>query len=95
MEDAQTGGYEHFMLKEIHEQPRAVSELIHLLDDLPHTLSMVERMSAARHLYLVGSGSSYHACVSRRLLPGLPGRPPGHPSLGSAIHRPIYPRLET
>ncbi len=24
---------------------------------------MVERMSTARHLYLVGSGSSYHACV--------------------------------
>ena len=63
MEDAQRGGYEHFMLKEIHEQPRAVSELIHLLEDLPHTLPMVERMLAARHLYLVGCGSSYHACV--------------------------------
>jgi glutamine---fructose-6-phosphate transaminase (isomerizing) len=63
MEDAQRGGYEHFMLKEIHEQPHAVSELIHLLDDLPHTLSMVERMSSARQLYLVGSGSSYNACV--------------------------------
>lgn len=63
MEDAQKGGYEHFMLKEIHEQPHAVSELIHLLEDLPHTLPMVERMSAARHLYLVGCGSSYHACV--------------------------------
>jgi len=63
MEDAQKGGYEHFMLKEIYEQPRAVSELIHLLEDLPHTLSMVERMSEARHLYLVGCGSSYNACV--------------------------------
>jgi glucosamine--fructose-6-phosphate aminotransferase (isomerizing) len=63
MEDAQRGGYEHFMLKEIHEQPHVVGELIRLLDDLPHTLSMVERMSSARHLYLVGSGSSYNASV--------------------------------
>jgi glucosamine--fructose-6-phosphate aminotransferase (isomerizing) len=63
MESAQKGGYPHFMLKEIHEQPRVASELIHLLEDSPSVLPMVERMSAARHLYLIGCGTSYHACI--------------------------------
>lgn len=63
MESAQKGGYEHFMLKEIHEQPTVARELIHILEDSPDVLQMVERMSSARHLYLVGCGTSYHACI--------------------------------
>jgi len=33
MEAAQKGGFEHFMLKEIHEQPAVASELLHLLEN--------------------------------------------------------------
>nr|MBC8450006.1 SIS domain-containing protein [Chloroflexota bacterium] len=57
------GGYPHFMLKEIHEQPQVAAELLHLLEASRHVAPMVERMAAARHLYLVGCGTSYHACL--------------------------------
>jgi len=63
METAVKGGYAHFMLKEIHEQPQVAGELIHLLGASPHVSPMVERMAAARHLYLVGCGTSFHACL--------------------------------
>lgn len=63
MESVERGSYPHFMLKEIHEQPQAVRELIHLLESSPHVSPMVERMANARHLYLIGCGTSYHACM--------------------------------
>ncbi len=76
MEDAQKGGYPHFMLKEIHEQPRRASEMLHLFDASPHVAPMVERMKAARHLYLVACGTSYHACLlGATYLARLAGRP--------------------
>ena len=63
MDVAEKGGYPHFMLKEIHEQPGVAGELIHLLEASSHVAPMVERMTAARHLYLIGCGTSYHACM--------------------------------
>ncbi len=63
MEAVQKGGYPHFMLKEIHEQSQVAGELLHLLDASSHVAPMIERMAAARHLYLVGCGTSYHACM--------------------------------
>jgi glucosamine--fructose-6-phosphate aminotransferase (isomerizing) len=63
MEAVEKGGYPHFMLKEIHEQPQVAGELLHLLNASAHVAPMVERMAAARHLYLIGCGTSYHACV--------------------------------
>lgn len=63
MELAQKGGYAHFMLKEIHEQPRVSQELIHLLDKSPYVLPIIESMTNARNLYLIGCGTSYHACM--------------------------------
>jgi glucosamine--fructose-6-phosphate aminotransferase (isomerizing) len=76
MEVAEKGGYPHFMLKEIHEQPQVARELIHLLEASPHVSPMVERMATARHLYLVGCGTSYHACLLGAVYLGrLAGRP--------------------
>ena len=76
MDSAQKGGYAHFMLKEIHEQPQVAGELIRLLEDSPNVLPMVERMSTARNLYLVGCGTSYHACMLGAIyLACLAGRP--------------------
>jgi len=63
MEVAEKGGYPHFMLKEIHEQPGVVRELLNLFEASAHVAPMVERMAKARHLYLVGCGTSYHACM--------------------------------
>jgi len=76
MEIAQKGGYAHFMLKEIHEQSRVSQELIHLLDKSPSVSPMVERMSKARYLYLIGCGTSYHACILGSIyIANLAGRP--------------------
>jgi glucosamine--fructose-6-phosphate aminotransferase (isomerizing) len=76
MESAQKGGYAHFMLKEIHEQPRVARELIHLLEDSPNILPMIDKMVNARQLYLIGCGTSYHACILGAIyLATLAGKP--------------------
>ena len=64
MEVVQKGGYEHFMLKEIYEQPKVAEELLHLLENSSDVEPMVERMRNARNLYLVACGTSYHACLA-------------------------------
>ena len=58
-EAAQKGGYEHFMLKEIHEQPRVVMdtinpylEKIELLDEY--------KLDKYDHITIIGCGSAYH-----------------------------------
>jgi len=62
METVAKGGYPHFMLKEIHEQPQVARELLHLLNSSTHVQKMVDSMKEARHLYLIGCGTSFHAC---------------------------------
>ena len=93
MEDAQKGGYDHFMLKEIHEQPRAVSELIHLLEDLPHTLHIVERMAGARQPLPGRLRLKLPRLHSRSFLLGLPGSAPCSAHFGAAVHCPGSPCL--
>jgi glucosamine--fructose-6-phosphate aminotransferase (isomerizing) len=70
IEVAEKGGYAHFMLKEIHEQPAVAGELLHLLNSSPHVDHFLDVLKAtgsrprdARPLYLVGCGTSYHACL--------------------------------
>ena len=76
MEAVQKGGYDHFMLKEIHEQPRVAAELLRLLDVSPDIKPIIEQMASARQLYLVGCGTSYHACLLGAVyLAQLAGRP--------------------
>ena len=72
---AEKGGYRHFMLKEIHEQPRAVADTIAgrihkskktvVLDDLgidPEILQEMERV------YIVACGTSWHAALVGKFL---------------------------
>ena len=62
---AEKGGYEHFMLKEIHEQPKAVRDTISprirdgrvVLEDLHMT---AEDVRAIDKFYIIACGSSYH-----------------------------------
>ncbi len=65
IEVAEKGGYPHFMLKEIHEQPTVAGELLHLLNSSPHVERFLDVMRATgdRPVYLVGCGTSYHACL--------------------------------
>ena len=64
MEAVQKGGYAHFMMKEIHEQPEVAGELLHMLDGNMDIEMLIERMKNARQLYLIGCGTSYHAAMA-------------------------------
>jgi len=78
IEVAEKGGYPHFMLKEIHEQPALAGELLHLLNSTPHVHRLLDALTATgdRPVYLVGSGTSYHACLlGAYLFNQLAGRP--------------------
>jgi glucosamine--fructose-6-phosphate aminotransferase (isomerizing) len=63
MDAAKKGSYSHFMLKEMHEQPVVAEELLHLLDNSEEVDQIVARMKEADNIYLVGCGTSYHACL--------------------------------
>ncbi len=63
MDVARKGGFPHFMAKEIHEQPQVAGELLRLLDASADVAPLAKRMREARHLYLVGCGTSYHAAL--------------------------------
>jgi glucosamine--fructose-6-phosphate aminotransferase (isomerizing) len=64
MDAVQKGGYPHFMLKEIHEQPQVARELLHLLDGSSEVEQLVDKMKRARHLYFIACGTSYHAALA-------------------------------
>ena len=68
-EAAEKGGYEHFMMKEIHEQPRAVQDTIRsVLKDGAVDLSNMELgpelVKALDTIYIVACGSAYHVGVA-------------------------------
>src|SRR5512146_2314449 len=76
MDAVQKGGYPHFMLKEIHEQPQVARELLHLLDGSPEVKSLVDKMKRARHLYFIACGTSHHAAMAGSVyFAQLAGRP--------------------
>lgn len=61
-EVASKGGYPHFMLKEIYEQPYALAQtLAGMADQVSEALNLLAR---AERLVLVGAGSSYHASLA-------------------------------
>jgi glucosamine--fructose-6-phosphate aminotransferase (isomerizing) len=63
MDAVQKGGFAHFMLKEIHEQPQVAREVLHMLGGSPDVETVIEKMRTARNLYFIGCGTSYHACL--------------------------------
>ena len=64
MEAVQKGGYPHFMLKEIHEQPQVAREVLHLLSSSQEVDTVLDAIKNARHVYFIGCGTSYHACLA-------------------------------
>ncbi|MCH4205792.1 MAG: glutamine--fructose-6-phosphate transaminase (isomerizing) [Solobacterium sp.] len=66
---AERGGYEHFMIKEIHEQPKAVSDTISsLVKDGKIDLSGVgideKTAQKIQRIHIVACGSAYHVGVA-------------------------------
>ena len=70
-EAAEKGGYEHFMMKEIHEQPTAVRDTLspRLKDgkiDLSELSLSEDDLRAVRRIYIIGCGSAYHVGMAAR-----------------------------
>ncbi|MEG2917379.1 MAG: glutamine--fructose-6-phosphate transaminase (isomerizing) [Clostridium sp.] len=64
---AEKGGYEHFMIKEIHEQPKAIRDTLAsriaigkpiTLDDIHITAEQIKNLN---RIYIVACGTAYHA----------------------------------
>ena len=70
-EDAQLGGYDHFMIKEIFEQPKAVGNAIDpriqggkvSFENLNLAKEYLKRL---RKISLVGCGSAYYVCLTAK-----------------------------
>lgn len=80
-ESAEKGGYEHFMLKEIHEQPKAVKDTIGAyVKEGQIDFSQVgledEALADIERIYIVACGSAYHVgVVGKYVLEGLDNIP--------------------
>ncbi len=61
LEDATKSGYPHFMLKEIHEQPRALRETYYGIKNDVAVGEAVKLLLDARRIYVTAAGTSYHA----------------------------------
>jgi glutamine---fructose-6-phosphate transaminase (isomerizing) len=66
---AEKGGYEHFMIKEIHEQPKAIRDTMtsRIALGKPITLDKIsitkEQIQNIDRIYIVACGTAYHAGV--------------------------------
>ena len=72
---AQKGGYRHFMLKEIHEQPQAVTDTLRgriSLEsgaiNLPELNLTEDRLARTSKIHLVGCGTAWHAALVGKFL---------------------------
>ncbi|HIZ81132.1 MAG TPA: glutamine--fructose-6-phosphate transaminase (isomerizing) [Candidatus Mediterraneibacter pullistercoris] len=80
-ESAEKGGYEHFMLKEIHEQPKAVQDMIgaYVKDnaiDFSEVGLTDESLKDLERIYIVACGSAYHVGMAGKyVLEDLAGIP--------------------
>ncbi|WP_192943020.1 glutamine--fructose-6-phosphate transaminase (isomerizing) [Staphylococcus cohnii] len=63
--DAEKGVYDHYMLKEIHEQPAVMRRIIQEYQDADGNLKMdadiIKDVADADRIYIIAAGTSYHA----------------------------------
>ncbi len=60
-EEAEKGGYPHFMIKEIMEQPRVLKETYYGLLSDESLDKAAELIASSNRIYVTGAGTSYHA----------------------------------
>jgi glucosamine--fructose-6-phosphate aminotransferase (isomerizing) len=89
---AEKGGYKHFMLKEIHEQPRAVEDTLRGRVDLAEGDVIGEEIGitaelakSIRRVYFVACGTSAHAAMAGRYWVEQLARVPAVVEIGSEV----------
>ena len=63
VEQARKDPYPHFMLKEINEQPERAQAILNYMEEKENLADILPLFKKAGPVYLIGSGSSYNACV--------------------------------
>ncbi|MDW8073616.1 MAG: glutamine--fructose-6-phosphate transaminase (isomerizing) [Nitrososphaerota archaeon] len=81
IEMAERGGYPHFMLKEIFEQPETLRSSLRL--QIEYVDLVGELLEKGRIVYLLGAGTSYNACVAGSYLFSQIARFPTYPVIAS------------
>jgi glucosamine--fructose-6-phosphate aminotransferase (isomerizing) len=59
---AEKQGYTHYMLKEIHEQPRSLRDGLRLQENYLNLLTQF--LDKGKEVFLVAAGTSYHSCLA-------------------------------
>ncbi len=78
---AERGGFEHFMMKEIHEQPGAVEDTLHAYVkdcriDFSEAGLTEDALKDLERIYIVACGSAYHVgVVGKYVIEGMAGIP--------------------
>jgi glucosamine--fructose-6-phosphate aminotransferase (isomerizing) len=62
LEMAEKQGYEHFMLKEIHEQPDSLRDGLRLQEQYLNLLTQF--LDRGKEVFLTAAGTSYHSCLA-------------------------------
>lgn len=68
-EQAEKGGFEHFMMKEIHEQPKAARDTIghYIVEEavnLSEVSTQIAQLDGIEQIYIVACGSAYHVGIT-------------------------------
>lgn len=90
-EAAEKGGYPHFMLKEIHEQPQVLEDMVRTRIQLPEDPAAApvynmdgleipdEYFEGVSRIVMVAQGTAYHACMVGRNMIERVARIPSYP----------------
>jgi glucosamine--fructose-6-phosphate aminotransferase (isomerizing) len=96
---AERGGYKHFMLKEIHEQPRSIEDTLRGRIELrtgdvngSEIGLSEETLRSVRRVYFIACGTSHHATIAGRYWMEQFGRVPSVTELASEVRyrEPIF-----
>jgi glucosamine--fructose-6-phosphate aminotransferase (isomerizing) len=68
VEDAQKGGYEHFMLKEIHEQPKVIRDTLTEYISSGEPAADLAGGGGLEDILILASGTSYHAALAGKYI---------------------------
>jgi len=63
---AEKGGYEHFMLKEIYEEPRALKQTMMISKDI--LLKFANALISAQNIYITAAGTSFYAALAGKFI---------------------------
>ncbi|MFX0035788.1 MAG: glutamine--fructose-6-phosphate transaminase (isomerizing) [Candidatus Hermodarchaeota archaeon] len=63
---AEKGGYEHFMLKEIYEEPSALNRTLKISNDLLYIFANI--LWSAENIYITAAGTSFYASLAGKFI---------------------------